>query len=52
MSKIEAAAKVGQGVRVLRDDELDAVSGAKAGGDKVKYMEIKLVEIQISSYQP
>jgi hypothetical protein len=50
MSKIETATQdVDQDERLLHDDELDAVSGSRAGGDKVQYMEVKLVEVFISS---
>jgi len=51
MSNPKPTSRPAPDLRVLRDHELDAVSGAKAGGDKVKYMEIKLVDVQISSYQ-
>jgi hypothetical protein len=44
---LSAAAARDEGL--LREDELDAVSGGRAGGDKVKYMEIKMKEILISS---
>jgi hypothetical protein len=36
--------------RPLRDDELDAVSGGKAGGDKQKYPTYTMSDSLISSY--
>jgi len=41
---------VDHSARRLRDDEVDAVCGGiRHGGDKGKYMEIKLVEVVIAS---
>jgi len=34
---------------LLHHDELDAVSGGRAGGAQVKYMEYKLKEVFVSS---
>ena len=50
MSKIETVKPdVDQSEHLLRDDELAAVFGARAGGDQTKYMEFKLEEVFISS---
>jgi bacteriocin-like protein len=38
--------------RELTEDELNHVSGGKAGGDPIKYMEFKLKEVLISSVTP
>ena len=52
MAKIETVKPdVDQSEHLLHDDELDAVSGARAGADQTKYMEIKLVEIFISPFE-
>jgi hypothetical protein len=55
MSKIEAVATSDvdeQNARLLRDDELDAVSGGKAGGDKEKYMIVTMSDCLVTSFQP
>jgi hypothetical protein len=36
--------------RLLRDDELDAVSGGKAGGDQQNYMIVTMSDCLISSF--
>jgi len=42
---------VEQGERLLHDDEVDAVSGGiVSGGEKTKYMEVKLTDVLISSF--
>ena len=38
-----------QNARMLRDDELDALSGGKAGADQEKYLIITMKECLISS---
>ena len=38
--------------RLLRDDELDAVSGGKGGNKPIDYLVVKLKEVLISSVQP
>jgi hypothetical protein len=51
MRQIETVrSDVGEDERLLRDDEVDAVCGGhRAGGDKEKYMEIKLQEVFVTS---
>jgi hypothetical protein len=51
MRQIETVrSDVGEDVRPLRDDEMDAVCGAaRAGGDRHEYMEIKLKEVFVTS---
>ena len=55
MSKIEvvATSDVDEwNVRLLRDDELDAVSGGrKAGGDQETYLVVKMTDCLVISYQ-
>jgi hypothetical protein len=51
VSKIEAVATSDvdeQKARVLRDDELDAVSGGKAGADQEKYLILTMKECFVS----
>jgi hypothetical protein len=51
MRQIETVrSDVGEDKRLMHDDEVDAVCGGhRAGGSKEKYMEIKLVEVVITS---
>jgi hypothetical protein len=52
VSKSEAVATSDvdeQKARVLRDDELDAVSGGKAGADKEKYLIMTMKDCLITS---
>ena len=54
MSKIAAVATSDvdeQNARLLRDDELDAVSGGKAGGNKETYLVVKLTDCLVTTYQ-
>jgi hypothetical protein len=41
-----------QAVRLLRNDELDAVSGGKGGDKPVEFLVVKLKEVFITSVQP
>ncbi len=51
MRQIETVrSDVGEDKRLLRNDDVDVVCGGhRAGGDKEKYLEIKLVEVVITS---
>jgi len=53
MHRIEQSTpKQDQAARLLRDDELDAVSGGKGGDKPGDYLVFKLKEVLITSVQP
>ena len=53
-SSADAPAKAAvTGMTELSDEQLDWVAGGrKAGGGQVEYLEIKMEDVQISSYSP
>jgi hypothetical protein len=54
IDKVEAATNVDRrNACLLRDDELDAVSGGsrKAGGDQETYLVVKMTDCFVASYR-
>ena len=53
MRKIESGQPaVPQAVSLLRDDELDAVSGGKGGNKPAEYLVVTLKDILVTGVQP